>query len=152
MKPTEIHIREGNAADMPAIMELIKELADYEKALNEVKNTPETLKNDFSNGWFSTLVAEVPEDHIVGMALYHPAYSTWKGKMWYLDDLVVTSQWRKMGVGKALLDHLLKKADKAGVSLIKWQVLEWNEPAIRFYEKYPVSFDKEWWNCKILLE
>lgn len=86
---------------------------------------------------------------VLGMALFYPTYSTWKGKMIYLEDLVVFEAYRNMGLGTALLNSVLNFGKTNGAVLVKWQVLDWNQPAIDFYKKYPVEFDDEWVNCKI---
>jgi GNAT superfamily N-acetyltransferase len=145
---TTTKIRQGNKLDMPAILALIQELAEFENALSEVSNTIPDLTLDFSNGWFEVLVAEDDTKNIIGMAMYHKAYSSWKGKMIYLDDLIVKSEWRGKGIGNALLNTLVNLAQNRHVNLIKWQVLDWNDSAVSFYEKLGVIIEKDWWNCK----
>jgi len=84
------------------------------------------------------------------MALYYMTYSTWKGRMLYLEDFVVQEAFRKAGIGQQLFDGFLQEANNKGCKLVKWQVLDWNVPAIKFYEKNKAIIEKEWWNGKIL--
>ena len=143
-------IRKGIRADIPQAFELIKELAEYEKAPQEVTNTIEMMYEDGfgDRPVFDFLVAE-KGNVIVGLALYYFRYSTWKGKCIYLEDLVVKQEFRRYGIGKMLFDALIKEAQNEGVNGIQWQVLDWNTPAIRFYEKLNSNFDSEWINCKL---
>jgi GNAT superfamily N-acetyltransferase len=143
-----IKIREGVIGDIPAILNLIQELAVYEKAGQEVITTVEQMEIDGfgKDRIFYFLVAE-SNDEIVGLALYYFKYSTWKGKGIYLDDIVVTESHRRMGIGSMLLDELIRVADKQGAMKLEWQVLDWNVSAIDFYKKYKVNFDSEWVNC-----
>ena len=145
-----VHIRQGVESDIPAILTLIRELADYERALDQVEVTEETLLHDgFGHSpLFELLIAENAHAHVVGMALYYYGYSTWQGKMLYLDDLIVSYRYRRMGVGWQLMKCLAREAYKADTSQMRWHVLEWNEPAIRFYEKLQTHLDTEWVTCK----
>jgi GNAT superfamily N-acetyltransferase len=129
---------------------LIKELALYEKAPDEVITSEEQMHEDGfgENPIFKFIVAEVNKE-IVGMALYYWKYSTWKGKGIYLDDIIVTENHRRKGIGKLLMDEIIKIAAREKANKLEWQVLDWNEPAINFYKKYNVEFDGEWINCKI---
>src|SRR5690606_4986555 len=97
---------------------------------------------------FKIFVAEV-EGEVVGMALYYYTFSTWKGKMLYLEDFVVRQKFRRAGIGHALFEKVIEEARQNQCALMKWQVLDWNQPAISFYEKYNVEFDKGWWNGKL---
>ncbi|MGI8892312.1 MAG: GNAT family N-acetyltransferase [Bacteroidia bacterium] len=146
----EIKIREGTPEDIPAIYALINELALYEKAPKEVITTVEQMYEDGfgENSIYKFVVAEV-NNEIVGMALYYWKYSTWKGKGIYLDDIVVTESYRRKGVGKLLMDEIIKIAAREKANKLEWQVLDWNEPAINFYKKYNVEFDDVWINCKL---
>lgn len=145
-----ILIREAVATDCPRLLELIKELAVYEKAPDEVTIDPK----HFEESGFGTqpvwwaLVAEV-EGTVVGFALYYIRFSTWKGQRMYLEDLIVTEEWRGKGIGKQLLDQLIVVAQEKGFSGMLWQVLDWNEPAINFYKKYEAHFDPEWINVSL---
>jgi len=143
-------IRKGTINDLPQVLNLVKELATYEKAPNEVTVTiPEMEADGFGeNPIFNFFVAET-EGNIIGIALYYMKYSTWKGKCVFLEDIIVTEQHRKHGIGKKLFDEVAKVAKRLNVKRLEWQVLEWNEPAINFYKKLNSHFDKEWINCKL---
>lgn len=147
-----MRIRPATPADMQAVWSLIYELAVYEKAPEQVITRPESLVEDgFGVGrkWFECMVAEAEDGQLVGIALYYFAYSTWKGKMIYLDDIVVTEAWRGRGVGNQLMQTLIETARQAGVKQLRWHVLDWNEPAIKFYEKLGADLDSEWITCKL---
>lgn len=147
-----IDIRNGTKEDLPAAFELIKELALYEKAPDEVNNTVEMMEKDgFGEKpifWF--IVAE-EDGVIVGMSMYYFRYSTWKGKRLYLEDLIVTEEKRGLGIGKGLFEKTLAIASETNCTGMMWQVLDWNEPAINFYQEYGTKFDKGWLNCSINL-
>ena len=140
--------------DLPLLImrgeETLEELALYEKAPQEVTNTVEEMVKDGfgSNPVFLCDVAEL-NDVIVGMAIYFIKYSTWKGKGIYLDDILVTEKMRGKGIGKLLFDRVIQVANQMDANQLHWQVLDWNEPAINFYKKYPSAFDSEWINCKL---
>lgn len=145
-----IIIRKATAEDCPRLLELIQELADYEKAPQEVTVTLEHfVESGFGENpvWWA-FAAEV--DGVVrGFALYYIRYSTWKGQRMYLEDILVTNEMRGKGLGKLLFDALIAEAKAKNFSGIVWQVLDWNEPAINFYKKYNASFDGQWVNCSI---
>ncbi len=143
-------IRKATKTDLKQVLDLVKELALYEKAPQEVTVTIEDYEIDFNNNVFDVIVAE-QDKHIVGIAFYHMTYSTWKGKMLYLEDFVVKEELRGQGIGKLLFEAFLKEAHNLNVNLTKWQVLDWNEPAINFYKKYNATIEKEWFNGKIIL-
>ena len=142
-------LRKATKQDLQATLNLVKELALYEKAPQEVTVTLADYETDFENNTFDIILAE-QENEIVGIAFYYMAYSTWKGKMLYLEDFVVKEELRGQGIGKLLFKAFLEEAKNLGASLAKWQVLDWNEPAINFYEKYNSTIEKEWYNGKIL--
>ncbi|MGB1039428.1 MAG: GNAT family N-acetyltransferase [Flavobacteriales bacterium] len=142
-------LRKATKEDLQATLDLVKELALYEKAPQEVTVTLADYETDFENNTFDIILAE-QENEIVGIAFYYMAYSTWKGKMLYLEDFVVKEELRGQGIGKLLFKAFLEEAQSLGASLAKWQVLDWNEPAINFYEKYNSTIEKEWYNGKIL--
>jgi ribosomal protein S18 acetylase RimI-like enzyme len=145
-------IRKGDVNDVPGIFRLIKELAEFERAPEAVINTEKLLVQEGfgPHSIYKVIVAEDAETNdIIGMALYYTAYSTWKGRIFYLDDLVVTESCRQFGIGRKLLNEVLKDAQHANVALIKWQVLNWNTPAIDFYKGVGVQFDNEWIDCKM---
>lgn len=145
-----IIIRDAVREDVPIMFELIKELALYEKAPEQVTNTVEQMYVDGfgNNPIFGTIVLEV-ESEIVGMALYYFRYSTWKGKRLYLEDLIVSETMRGRGLGEKLLESVIEKARQTACTGLMWQVLDWNEPAINFYKKFGAKFDEEWVNVNI---
>ena len=146
--PTKVRL--GRKEDLPRVLELIKELAEYERALHEVINTVEQLEKDGFGPQpiFGFFVAE-NEQGVVGLSLYYWRYSTWKGKRLYLEDIIVTEKERGAGIGKQLFDRTMKKAMEENCSGMMWQVLEWNEPSIKFYKKYGAKLDDEWTNCSL---
>jgi GNAT superfamily N-acetyltransferase len=131
-------------------MELVQELAEYEKAPEEVTvSLTHFQESGFGpNPVWWAFVAEV-DGRVQGFALYYIRYSTWKGQRMYLEDILVTEQMRGKQLGKLLFDRLLIEAKEKNLNGMVWQVLEWNEPAINFYKKYQASFDAEWVNCSI---
>ena len=143
-------IREGTQQDLPRVLDLIKELAEYERASHEVINTVEQLMQDGfgPRPIYGFFVAE-NERGIVGLSLYYWRYSTWKGKRLYLEDIIVTEKERGSGTGKLLFDRTMRKSLEENCSGMMWQVLEWNEPAINFYKKYGAKLDDEWTNCSL---
>ncbi|HEX5113153.1 MAG TPA: GNAT family N-acetyltransferase [Saprospiraceae bacterium] len=143
-----IEIRKASLDDMEAIHALVRELADYEKGLHRVTTTPESYRKDFEEKVFDAYVAEV-NGEIVGMALYYMNFSTWRGKMMYLEDFIVKESMRGHGIGAKLFEVFLEEAKRQECTMVKWQVLDWNEPAINFYKKYDVVFDNEWVDCKM---
>ena len=146
-----VKIRKGRKEDIKSVHQLIRELAIYEKAEHEHTASEEVLlENCFGeNAFVDFFVAENKSNEIVGIALFYYKYSTWKGKCVFLEDLIVSEKHRQNGIGKLLLDTLIKKAQKEDLKRIEWQVLKWNTPAIKFYEKYNTTFDDEWLNCQL---
>lgn len=144
----DIFIRKAQLEDIPSIYALVKELAIYEKEPHAVTASLTEYKADFLSNRFQAHVA-ISEGIVVAMALHFPIYSSWKGKIHYLDDLIVTEAHRQKGIGQMLFDALRAYAQSSGASMLKWQVLDWNEPAIRFYQKNECSIEKDWWNVKI---
>jgi GNAT superfamily N-acetyltransferase len=145
-----ISIRRAEQKDCARLLELVKELAVYERAPDEVTVTLDHfIETGFGEDpvWWA-FVAEA-DGLIVGFCLYYVRYSTWKGARMYLEDIIVTEAWRGKGVGKMLFNSLLEEAREKGWKAISWQVLEWNEPAINFYKKYNAAFDPEWVNCTL---
>ncbi len=150
MKTTTI--REGKPEDVPQILSLVKELAEYEKALHEVINTEEAMLRDGfgENPTYAFFVAE-SDGAIKGVALHYIRYSTWKGNMLFLEDIVVKEALRGQGIGSALFEACLRLCVEKQYSGMCWQVLDWNEPALHFYRKYNSTLDAEWINGKLLL-
>ncbi len=199
-----MRIRRATAEDCPAMLELIKELALFEKAPDEVTVDPQHfLESGFGESpvWWAFVAEEevegglerfrevergekvdgtqlgeiiqsdrIDEIHsenlldstslnlskplstcIVAFALYYIRYSTWKGQVMYLEDIIVTEKMRGKGIGTMLMDRLIEEAREKGFKRISWQVLDWNEPAIKFYKKYGASFDPEWLNASLEL-
>ncbi len=149
----QLHIRKGEKKDLPGVLELIHELAAFEKAPDAVTNTIKEMEQDAFGVQpvFEFHVAET-EGRIVGITLYYIKYSTWKGRGLYLEDLVVTEKYRGQGIGKKLLDVFMQEAKAMGAKQVHWQVLDWNTPAINFYKKINASIEAEWWDCKMTEE
>ncbi len=143
-------IRPARAADVPAMFALVKELALFEKAPEQVTNSEaDMLRDGFGEQpVFRSLVAEC-EGQVVGLAIFFVKYSTWKGKGLYLDDLIVTETHRGRGIGLALLKAYLEEARRSGARQVHWQVLDWNQPAIDLYKKMGASLEAEWLDCKM---
>jgi len=138
-------IREYNTNDIPAIISLIKELAEFEKAPEKVTNSAERMEKE--QNYFECFVAENDNGEIIGMALYFFAYFTWVGKSLYLDDLYIKPEYRGSKIGTKLLNKIFEVAKKENCQRLRWQVLDWNEPAIEFYRKCGATLDEEWINC-----
>ncbi|WP_419494079.1 N-acetyltransferase family protein [Chryseobacterium bernardetii] len=147
---SDVIIRKAVQEDCASMLELIKELAEYEKALYEVTVTLDEFTEDGfgkSPVW-GAFVAEL-NGGIVGISLYYDRYSTWKGRRLYLEDLVVTEKMRGRQIGKLLFDATVEYGKSNAYSGMVFQVLNWNEPAINFYKKYSPKFDDEWLNVSI---
>ena len=146
----QVTIRPGRKTDMTRICELVKQLAKYEKAEEEMWLSENDYLQYFDESHFETIVAEI-NGRICGMMLYYPTFSTWKGPMLHLEDFIIDKDYRRHGIGKKLMSAFLSIAKEQKVKLVRWEVLDWNTPAIEFYKKYDVIFDKDWWNVKILM-
>lgn len=145
-----INIRKADENDFPAVLSLIKELAEYEKAPEKVTNTVELMKKE--KDLFICYVAETDDREIVGMALFFFAYYTWVGKSLYLDDIYVKKDFRNNKIGKSLLKKVFEIARKEECKRVRWQVLNWNQSAIDVYRKLGAEIDDEWLNCSFDLD
>ena len=148
-----LKIRKGTKKDLPFILELIKELADYENSLDQVSITLKDLEKDGfgSYKYYKFLVAE-KNSRIIGVSFYWIRYSTWKGKLLFLEDFIVTKKHRQTGVGEALFNATIKVCKDENLNGMCWQVLDWNQPAIKFYKKYSAQISNEWLNGKLTKE
>ncbi|MEM1326973.1 MAG: GNAT family N-acetyltransferase [Bacteroidota bacterium] len=143
-------IRAAEYDDLSSIHGLVRELAIYEKEEAAFTATLEDYQNDWEKGIFDAIVAE-DKGRVIGMALYYLTYSTWKGRMLYLEDFVVLERYRQRGIGQRLFDAFIEKAHALECRMVKWQVLDWNEPALKFYRKNGAIIEKGWWNGKMFL-
>jgi GNAT superfamily N-acetyltransferase len=143
-------IRKCYREDLPQIYNLVKELAIFEKEPEAVVATIEEYYHNYDNGLIDVLVIEI-NNVVIGMALYYATFSTWKGRMLYLEDFIIKQEYRSAGYGQQLFDAFLDEAKRQGCRLVKWQVLDWNIDAIRFYERNGALIEKNWWNGKMIL-
>ena len=149
----EINIRRAIKEDCPRLLELILELAVYEKAPNEVSvSLNEFQEAGFGDNQVWKAFVAVENGIIQGFGLYYIRYSTWKGCRMYLEDLLVTDKMRGKGIGKMIFDRLIQEAVEKEFKGMTWQVLDWNEPAINFYKKYQSDFDAGWLNVALSKE
>ncbi len=146
----ECIIRKGQKEDLNSVLLLVKELAEYERAPQEVINTVELMETDGfgPNPVYGLFVAE-SEKKIVGISIYYYRYSTWKGKRLYLEDIVVTETQRGKGIGKLLFERTMQQTIEDACSGMTWQALDWNEPALNFYRKYNAKSEAGWLNCSL---
>jgi GNAT superfamily N-acetyltransferase len=144
----EYKVRTARPEDVIHVLHLLKELAEYEKAPQEVTLTVEKLSEDAfgDNKIVSIELAEDENQVIVGIAMYYYAYSTWKGRCLFLEDLVVKESLRGQGIGKLLFNRMIEISYQTGAQRMMWQVLNWNRPAIDFYKKYDAQISDEWLN------
>jgi len=147
---TDIKIRKGTEADLEQVLNLVKELAVYEKAPDEVEVTIAEMQNwGFGKDkLFEFFIAE-HQHKIVGIALYYYKYSTWKGKCLFLEDIIITESYRRFGLGSKLFNEVVLVGKQQQVRRMEWQVLDWNKPALDFYKKYNAHLDAEWINGKL---
>lgn len=146
-------IRKATPADAPRILELIRELAEYEKAPQEVSNSVEKILEDgFGPAPAFTCGLAEYDGQVAGLYIWYTRYSTWKGRGLYLEDIIVSRAFRGKGIGRALMDACIADAREMGAAFMTWQVLDWNAPAIGFYKNYKASFDAGWINVKLTRE
>ncbi|MEP7266002.1 MAG: GNAT family N-acetyltransferase [Saprospiraceae bacterium] len=143
-------IRKANVDDLEYLLDLVKELARFENAPEAVTANLQDYRENFEQGVFEALVATNNVGKIVGTAIFYVCWSTWKGRMLYLEDFVVLEDERGKGIGKILFEAVVEEARHQKCALMKWQVLDWNIPAINFYLKNNAIIEKEWWNGKIV--
>lgn len=148
----KISIRTATKEDVPKLLDLIHELAVYEKAPNEVTNTLEMMQEDGfgTKKLYDAFVAEI-DGKIIGCAITYYRYSTWKGRCLYLEDLIVSEKYRGQGAGKQLFNTCIDFGKEQGCKRMIWQVLDWNQSAIDFYSSYGASLDSEWINGSLRL-
>lgn len=144
----EITIRKAKIDDLPAVYGMVCELAEYEKEPEAVTVGVKEYEEAFGQDLIDVIVAELAGE-VVGIALFYLTFSTWKGKCLFLEDFYVRPQLRKHGIGHLLFDAYLEEARRLGARQAKWQVLDWNTPALNFYSKYDAVIEKNWWNGKI---
>lgn len=145
----KVKIRRGTYEDLSDIFGLVKALALFEKEPESVTTDLATYQSCFSEGLIHSFVATIDEK-VVGMTLFYMAFSTWRGRMLYLDDFVVHDEYRSLGIGQMLFDATVQEAKDKGCTMMKWQVLDWNTEASRFYERNNAIVEKNWWNVKLI--
>jgi len=144
-------IRKAKRADLASIYQLVVELAIFEKEPEAVKATLEEYQQSWDDRLIDVIVAE-QEQEIVGIALYYETFSTWRGKMLYLEDFVVKDSFRGSGIGSKIFDAFIAEAHRRKCKMVKWQVLDWNHGAIQFYERKNATIEKGWWNVKMIFD
>lgn len=145
-------IREGRKEDLESVFGLIRELAEFERAPEQVTNTVENMEKDGfgpNPAYHFYVVIKKTTGDIVGTAIYYYRYSTWKGKRLYLEDYIITETERGKGAGKLLFERVMLKAAEENCTGMMWQVLDWNDPAINFYKKYDAEIESGWYNCHL---
>lgn len=145
-------IRKAKRGDEFGIFQLIQALAEYEKAPEQVTNTPETLGKDLFDEQVCDAIVAVEKNQIIGFALWYTSYSTWKGQCLYLEDFYVLPEYRSLKIGSKLFDEVVGIARSKGVKRMDWQVLEWNDLALNFYKRKNAILDPEWINGKLFFQ
>ena len=152
MEYQTITVRKAVKEDCPRLLELVRELAEFENAPNEVTVSPKHFEESgFGENPVWWAFAAECNGAICGFALYYIRFSTWKGQRMYVEDIYMTKEARNKGIGKLLFERLFEEAKRKNLTGISWQVLEWNKPAIAFYKKLGSRFDAEWINCNMEL-
>ena len=141
-------IRKAKQEDIPAVRNLVHELAVYENEPDALKADLAHYQEQFAAGLYNCSVAEL-DGEIVGMTIYYLRFSTWRGKMMHLEDFYIQQEHRRKGIGEKLFDAFIEDSKSQQCKMVIWQVLDWNELAIGFYDKYNAVYDKDWWNCKL---
>lgn len=158
MDHKRIVIRKAQAEDCPQMLDLIRELAVYERQPDQVTvSMDEFVTSGFGPNpvWEAFVAEEItaggehPELRLVGLSLFYIRYSTWKGRRLYLEDIIVTEAMRGQGIGKDLFEQTIQVCRERGYNGMVWQALDWNEPALNFYRKYDANFDPEWINITL---
>ncbi|NVK29156.1 MAG: GNAT family N-acetyltransferase [Flavobacteriia bacterium] len=151
MESTRIELRRATESDMSSVLHLIQLLAVYEREPDAVEVSEADLVRDFKAGKFEVFLADL-DGRTVGMALFYERYSTWKGPYIHLEDLIVEKVHRGHGLGRMLLEAIIATAAERGCKRLGWEVLDWNTPAVEFYQKIGASIEKEWWQCRMYSE
>jgi GNAT superfamily N-acetyltransferase len=145
-----ITLKVAKKQDCPRLIELVNELAVFEKLPNEVTVSLQEFEDaGFGNNPVWKAFVAIDNDVIIGFALYYVRFSTWKGRRVYLEDFIVTEEYRGKGIGKLLFEQIIKETKELGYSGMVWQVLDWNEPAIKFYNKYEATIEAGWLNASL---
>jgi GNAT superfamily N-acetyltransferase len=148
-----ITLRVAQKEDCPHLIELVNELAVFEKLPQEVTVSLQEFEDaGFGNNPVWKAFVAVDNDVIIGFALYYVRFSTWKGRRVYLEDFIVTEEYRGKGIGKLLFERIIQETKELGYSGMVWQVLDWNEPAIGFYKKYEANIEEGWLNASLSKE
>ena len=148
-----ITLRVAQKEDCPRLIELVNELALFENAPEEVTVSSQEFEDSgFGNNPVWKAFVAVDNGIIIGFALYYVRFSTWKGRRVYLEDFIVTEEYRGKGIGKLLFEQIIKETKELGYSGMVWQVLVWNEPAIKFYNKYEATIEEGWLNASLSKE
>ncbi len=145
-----ITFRKSTREDLPAIHGLVVELAVFEKEPDAVRASLEEYQDSYDKGIIDAILA-LDGEEIIGMAFYYPIFSSWNGRTLYLEDFIVKDSHRNQGIGQMLFDAFVEEAKQQGCRQAKWQVLDWNTEAIRFYERNKASIEKNWWNGRLEL-
>lgn len=146
-----LEIRKAKLEDLTSVRDLVIELAVYEKEPDAVEATLEDYIRAFEDDLLKILIATDKNGECIGMCLGYITFSTWKGKMLYLEDFVVKENYRGAGVGLLLFEAYKCWATELECNLMKWQVLDWNEPAINFYKKQGALIETNWWSVRLFL-
>eukprot|EP00127_Corallochytrium_limacisporum_P003820 Clim_evm34s153 gene=Clim_evmTU34s153 len=142
-------VRVGDANDLPDVLRLVKELAEFEKQPDAVAVTLEDMKKHYNDGRFQLFIAENGAGSVIGMALYFERYSTWQGPYIHLEDLYVSPDSRGQGIGRMLLEAVIRESQNRGQLRLGWEVLDWNTKAQDVYKGMGAIIQPEWWQCRM---